>query len=61
MTMLYRPLAFYRETCVFPPVGLGKPMEFLIPFLVYVITLVTPTNTSNLVEIGSQGGAATQW
>ena len=39
----------------FPPVGLIKPMELLEPFLVYVITLVRPTNTSTLVEIGFQG------
>ena len=57
MAMLNRPLAFYGETCVFPPVGLEKPMEIftLEPFLVYVIALVRLTNTPNLVEIGSQG------
>ena len=49
MAMLYRPLAFYRETCVFPPVGLEKPMEIVEPFL------VRPTNIPNLVEIGSHG------
>ena len=54
MALLYRPLAFYRETCVFPPVVLEKPMEILEPFLVYVITSVRPTNTPILVEIGSQ-------
>ena len=53
--MLYRSLAFYRETCVFPPVGLEKPLEILKPFLAQVITLVRLTNTPNLVEIGSQG------
>ena len=53
--MLYRPSAFYRETCVFPPVGLEKPIEILKPILAQVITLVRPTNTPNLVEIGSQG------
>ena len=53
--MFYRPLACSRETCVFPPVGLEKPMETLKPFLVYVITLLRPTNTPKLVEIGSQG------
>ena len=50
--MLYRPLDFYRKTCVFPPVGLGTPFK---PLLAYVITSVRPTNTSNLIEIGSQG------
>ena len=55
MAMLYRPLAFYRETCVFPPVVLEKPMAILEPFLVHVITSVRPTNTPILVEIGSQG------
>ena len=55
MAMLYRPLAFYRETCVFPPVGLEKPIKILEPFLVYLIMLIRPTNTQNLVEIGSQG------
>ena len=55
MAMFYRPLAFYRETCVFPPVGLEKPLEILKLFLVQVMTLVRPTNTPNLVEIGLQG------
>ena len=53
--MLYRPLAFYRETCVFPPVGPEKPMEILRPILAQVITLARPTSTPNLVEIGCQG------
>ena len=75
MAMLCRPLAFHRETCVFTPVGLEKPLAIFEPFLVYVISalaildivndltcvinhvtirLVRPTNTPNLVEIGSQ-------
>ena len=55
MALLYRLLAFWRETCVFPPAALEKPMKILKPFLAQVITLVRPTNTPNLVEIGSQG------
>ena len=54
MAMLYKPLAFYRETCVFPPVGLEKPLEIFKPFLLYVIALVRPTYKPNLVKIGSQ-------
>ena len=52
--MLYRPLAFYRETCVFPHVGLKKTLEVFKPFLVYVITSLRPTNPPTLVEIGLQ-------
>ena len=59
MAMLYRPLAFFpsfhRETCVFPLVGLEKPLEIFKPFLVNLITSAKPTNTPNLVGIGSQG------
>ena len=54
MAMSYRPLAFYRETCVFPPVAREKPLEVFKPFLVYFITLVRPTNLPKLVEIGLQ-------
>ena len=55
MAMLYRPLAFYRETCVFPSAALEKPLKILKPFLAQVITLVRPTNPPNLVDIGSRG------
>jgi len=55
MAMLYRPLASYRETWVFPPVGLEKPLGIFKPFLAYVITSARSTNPQNLVEIGSQG------
>ena len=55
MAMLYRPLAFCKETCVFAPVALEKQMEILKPILAYVITMVRPTNTPNLVEIGLRG------
>ena len=37
------------ETCVFPPIGLEKPVEIFEPFLVYIITSVRPTNTPYLV------------
>ena len=43
----------YRETCVFPPVGQGKPLDIFKLFFVYVTTLVSPTDTPNSVEIGS--------
>ena len=58
MAMLYWPLAvysFYREACVFPPVGLEEPLNILKPFLAQVNTLMRTTNTPNLVGIGSQG------
>ena len=58
MAMLYRPLALQRETCVFPPVALKKPVEIFEQFLVNVTTLGRPTNTPNLIKIGSWGGAA---
>ena len=54
MAMLYRPLALQRETCIFPPVALDKPLEIFEPFLADVITSGRPTSTPNLVEIGSR-------
>ena len=54
MAMLYRPLALQRETCIFPPVALEKPLEIFKPFLADVITSGRPTSTPNLVEIGSR-------
>ena len=54
MAMLYRPLACFRETYVFPPVRLEKPMKIFDSFLIYVIMLLRPTNTPNLIEVGSQ-------
>ena len=52
---IYRLLAFFRETCVFLPVGLEKPLKIFKPFFgIYVTKSVRPTNTPNLVEISSQ-------
>ena len=49
-----RSLAFYRETGIFPPIGLKKPLKIFKQFLVHVIMLVRPTNSPNLGEIGLQ-------
>ena len=54
MAIVHRSLAIYRETSVFPPVGLEKLLRIFKPLLVHVITLVRPTNTPNLIEIDSQ-------
>ena len=63
MAMLYRPLAFYRETCDFPPVGLEKPMEILKPFFIFSIRNYVG-ETYKYVNFGWDrflGGASTQW
>ena len=52
-------VGFLQGNMRFSSVSLEKLIEILEPLLVYVIILVRPTNTPNLIEIGSQGGAPT--